>query len=331
MKIIGLEVPNSYVKAFTKSGSLVYPNTTRLIHDTELVVSLIGSGRDIFTYNGQNFEVGLPTNTGSGSKSENRYRTEEFKREFLFAVAQLVDEPNEEVYVVTGVPSETSKNEEIEREIREHVVGEYTITINQKDIKTFKIVDVKVIAQPLGTLLSYLFHLNGEEKRPGEASKNSLVIDIGWGTTDIVAFEEMIIKERDSFPIGMSDHIRRLSDRINSTYPKSRIANVIKSPYQLDLLARKGDLLEIATGSFDISEISKVTKKETANIIYERVSTMGFNFDSYHNIILTGGGAAALSYELLKEFNNPRVVIAEDAQIANVIGFYIYGLYTYNS
>ena len=191
-RIIGLDVANSTLKIWTNDLNLKYVNTIRQINDAGLVYSF-KTDYQMYVYDKQVYEVGVLSATGSGGRGHARYGSEEFKIEALIGITACLKElPNlaghEVLRIVTGVPSNLAKNQKIINQIKQLLLGVHEVkSVTWESVRpiTFEIREVIVVPQPLGTMYDYVYDPEADALNEKLLDQRAIVIDIGWGTTDI--------------------------------------------------------------------------------------------------------------------------------------------------
>ncbi len=331
-RIIGLDVANSTLKVWTDELNIKYVNTIKEINDAGLVYSF-KADYQMFVYQKKIYEVGLTSATGSGGRVVSRYGSDEYTTEALIAVASCLKELGEKgkdqvIRIVTGVPSSLAKNSKITELIKEKLLGKHEIkAVTFEDVLPieFEIAEVLVVPQPLGTMYDYVYDDDADELNEKLLDQRAIVIDIGWGTTDIAILENARVRSTFSFDIGTSDYISALQEDVNNNLPEANIFSL--APHELDFKLLESNKVETPFGKFDLSEFVFKHKREEAKRVYQEVMGLGLEFNKFYKIVLTGGGA--LLYEgFLKEFfNDPRLLIKENAVMSNCKGFWLLGNY----
>ncbi|QVK19745.1 ParM/StbA family protein (plasmid) [Mycoplasmatota bacterium] len=334
IRVVGLEVANSSIKGYANNKSLLYPNTVKAVTKTFEGSFIKNNEGFIAEYEGQVYEVGFVDNSGSGSKSITRYSTPEFKRECIFALSQLVERDDEEIRLFTGTPSSHSDDEEIKKDIINNLKGTHTVKLIPSNVKrTFTITHVQVVAQPVGTLIKSWFNENGTVKNKNEMKNDFCVIDIGWGSTDLLTMVGGRPKEKDTINLAMSDFNKNLRDEIQNKHPESKVKYYYNSLYELDLKVRETDIIETPHGlkSYNIKNIKEEVQLDFAREIISRISNTGINLDNFYRIYITGGGSIMLHKAMQNIFrNDDRISLVENPQMANAIGFYILARQTWH-
>ena len=331
-RIVGLDVANSTIKIWTDELNLKYVNTIRQINDAGLVYSF-KTDYQMYVYDKSIYEVGVISASGSGGRGISRYGSEQYKAEALIAITSCLKEiPDradcEILRVVTGVPSSLAKNQKIINQIKDQLIGVHELKSVTWDSVTpikFEIREVIVVPQPLGTMYDYVYDEETDSLSEKLLDQRAIVIDIGWGTTDIAILETARVRSTFSFDIGTSDYISDLQEDVNNSLPEASIFSL--APHELDIKLLESTLVETPFGEFDLSAYVKKHCKNQAKRVYQEVMGLGLEFNKFYKIILTGGGAL-LYEEYLKElFNDPRLIIQDNAVMANCRGFWLLGNY----
>lgn len=327
-KIIGIDVANSTIKVWTDNEkNLKYRNTVKQINDAGLVYSF-KTDYQMYVYNKEVYEVGDIAAMGSGGRGKSRYsNSQSFKIETIIGITSVL-EPNshEKIRLVTGVPSSLSKNGAVIEELKSGLMGTHAVKSvqwdNVDDIE-FEIVEVVVVPQPLGTLYNFVYDSKTGELNQKYLNQRTLVVDIGWGTTDLAILESSRVRGTFGFEIGTSDYISDLQEEVNNKFPEANIYAL--NPHELDLALLESFVVETPFGNYNLEELAEKNKKIQAKRVYESIMGLGLEFNKFYRIILTGGGSLQYEKYLKELFNDPRLIIQENAVMANVRGFYLLG------
>ena len=331
-RILGLDVANSTIKIWTDELNLKYVNTIRQINDAGLVYSF-KTDYQMYVYDKQVYEVGVVSAAGAGGRGISRYGSEQYKIEALIAITsclkELPDRSEHEVLrVVTGVPSMLAKNQKIINQIKELLTGVHevkSVTWDSVNPIVFEIKEVIVVPQPLGTMYDYVYDDETDALNEKLLDQRAIVIDIGWGTTDIAILETARVRSTFSFDIGTSDYISDLQEDVNSNMPEASIFSL--SPHELDLNLLESPVVETPFGQYDLSAYMQKHCRIQAKRVYQEVMGLGLEFNKFYKIILTGGGALLYEKYLRELFNDPRLIVQENAVMANCRGFWLLGNY----
>lgn len=331
-RIIGLDVANSTLKIWTNELNLKYVNTIRQINDAGLVYSF-KTDYQMYVYDKQVYEVGLLSATGSGGRGVSRYGSENFKIEALIGITSCLKElPNfvehEVLRIVTGVPSNLAKNQKVINQIKNLLTGIHEVkSVTWDSVRpiTFEIREVIVVPQPLGTMYDYVYDPEIDSLNEKLLNQRAIVIDIGWGTTDIAILETARVRSTFSFNIGTSDYISDIQEDVNNTLPEASIFSL--APHELDEAILESPIVETPFGEFDLSDYIEKWKKYEAKRVYQEVMGLGLEFNKFYKIILTGGGSLLYENYLRELFDDPRLLIQDNAVMANSRGFWLLGNY----
>ena len=339
MLAFAFDVGNGFVKAKNGKRTLIAPST---IAKKESVgsSSIISMSTDYDTNSGYNeFESQLDDGEvyiwGEGIKQavdpdsliqtythNNRYNQKRFKLLCSFILAELAsdyeDYELDEITVVTGVPSQevgTKESEEFKRFLQQ----KHVITKNGVQ-RMINVTDVRIIEQPLGTLLNEYMNETGQILKELTTSTFT-VIDFGAGTTIMDTFKNLkrLDDKSETFYEGMNDIHKRIAKRIEREQGvKGLDASFVEEGF------RNGKLIA------EISERRKYPFEEIAeeviiDFVEKRISdidTTLTNRNSIDKFILTGGGVNIVGNVFKKLFNEETLQVVNNSQEANIGGFY---------
>lgn len=169
--------------------------------------------------------------------------------------------------------------------------------------------------EPLGSLLNVIYD---SECRPvGDRNDYSyLVIDIGFGTTDILGTKDGIRPVKlDYADVGIMDALNHYLTLINQRMADD--GNAGRFAADDVTLMLQTDVRKYGR-SFDFSPELVRAKQYAAKLIEAKINQSGVNLNDYDRVLFTGGGAVALREHLTIPHNariNPR------AQIGNAQGY----------
>lgn len=257
-----------------------------------------------------------------------RYDSEAFKLLANFALGLLASDFKAakdqvlEVVVTAGLPTGDYADQGQLKALLKVLEGQHQVTIDDK-IVTVRVRKVYILPQPIGTLYNELLDGEGFIKNKDLLDEKVGIVDVGGGTIliDTILNFELSGKNRHQFNTGVNDLYEAIANGINGD----------TSLYQLEKDLRKGNQQHHWSYRFsknrqdDITdlvckEIDRFTRRLVANV----TSTLK-NLDSIDTLFFTGGGANLLNQKILNTtFTN--AVIVKDTEVANVNGFYKYGL-----
>lgn len=248
----------------------------------------------------------------------NRYEQEPFILLSQFAISEALgkEKSYEDVLVVTGVPSDEFGTTEQDK-LMKALKG--TFVINNKAIQ---VVDVIVIPQPLGTLMSRYLDEEGFVEKESYEEWNIGVIDIGTGTTDLDAIKALRRQNNHkSIPYGMHDVYSSITKKLKKGNPSSGISEQGVEHYFND-------------ESYVVSAKKQIPFKNEKEIAIEDIGTQLIagirgewkQHESFDEILITGGGAGTFTNSMKDYFKGTEVDLVENPQFANVEGFYRHGV-----
>jgi plasmid segregation protein ParM len=328
-RVVGIDVANSTIKSWTDGDeSMSYRNTVKVINDAGLVYSF-KTDYQMFVFNKEVYEVGDIAVMGSGGRGKARYNSANFRTEAIIGITKMLGTSNgEKIRVVTGVPSSLSKNMAVIDEMKRSLVGTYdvkSVIWDKVETVAFEIVDVIVVPQPLGTIYSYVYDKASGTLDQKLLTQRVLVVDIGWGTTDLALLESSQVRGTFGFEIGASDYIAGVQEEANNKMPEANIFAL--NAHELDLALLQSPIVETPFGQFDLGAIAETHKRRQAENIYKSVMGVGLEYNKLNKIIMTGGGSLLYEKYLRELFNDPRLIIQENAVLSNAQGFYLLGKY----
>lgn len=330
--IIGLDIGNGFVK-LVHDGEvpLCYYNTVKEVTNAKLNSMLMYSPYPTFTYDGKKYQIGFPSTYGSGGISSTRYRELEFKREALFAISQIVKEPNEVFKVVTGVPAYHIESDGIAESIKKNLEGKHEVLVDDQKVN-FIIESVSVLSQGMAAMVARCFEWDAKKQQIYQIvsddyiMKRYLIQEIGWGTTEffVIDLQAGGVIKYDTLPKGMKEVVSQCMDEINRKYPQLRVKDFYESYYQLDDALRSG-VLDLGSKKVPIGDILKDVKLQFANEVKLWARNSGFKLESYHRIILSGGGGTSTKDAFTEVYKPTLVELMDDAQMANATGYKVWG------
>jgi hypothetical protein len=338
-KTIAYESANGFVKVFYNGLSAVYPNTLTQVGRETHAAKQGKEEKPVYTINNRKVYAGETLNyISSSSDNVNRYGTEEYLIESLIALDQF-SEDNDILTVVTGIPSNhyEDKDEAI-RLITNNLKKPHTYEVNGVE-KTVKIKNVIVTLQPLATFFYTIVDENGnvdEDMIERYENTLTLIIDIGWKTSDVAVIRGNSLERFDTLETSMEttyEDIRaKLKEQAKKEKKKLAGAKNVKL-LEIERQLRKGDAFRWANELNEASLIKReVFTNSAKNIVTEANSFM--SFDQVSTIIFTGGGTEALEGYLEPHLTNAKtgkhdenIFLLSDTQLANVKGYYVFGIY----
>ncbi|MCJ8010137.1 ParM/StbA family protein [Paenibacillus sp. KQZ6P-2] len=330
---IGVDVANSFVKiaSFSHNEDLLdsYPNTRRVVNPFEEKTDVLApqTKETIYEIDGRAYTVGeRGSNLITSSMGDiERYTSQGYIDETLIALAKHTKN-GEDVIFCGGVPALHNYNKEMKTKLKELLTKRHTVIINGYPV-TFIIRKSYILLQPLGVYMAVVYDSKGNMVQPDLAQEDTLIIDIGWGTTDVAIMRgSTLIRALDGGK-AMNFAYKQILDGLRKLYPELHAEKI--TTLHMEEQLRHGDKFSWGNTEYDCSEIKKIAFDITAGAIIEEVkrgvADEGMTLRSFKSVIFAGGGLLSLSKYFkpyTESFNN--VKVPNNSQMASAIGFGIY-------
>jgi len=211
--------------------------------------------------------------------------------------------------------------------IKNNLISQRNIKFCSEQFKdrtiSYNIVDVDVMPDAVTALLNEVIDDNNELNKTIYPNSVSIVLDIGYGTTDMASIQgfDIISDSEKQFNIGANDAFTDIAQEVESRYncgyiDASMISNVVKSSLGVceqcgsvsgsgkvcacgGTMVMKRNMIKIGQMVFDISDIvNTVFHAKTDNIsnLFKRyIDTLfkvrGINNSALETVLIVGGGA----------------------------------------
>jgi plasmid segregation protein ParM len=233
---------------------------------------------------------------------------------------------NRPINVVSGLPIGYFK-QNFER-FNEVLTGHHSITYHthngQEKTKEIYINKVRMLPQPLGTVLNQLMDDNGQIVNEALANPKIGVVDIGFRTTDFTILDHLRYIDRGSRTLdsGISKGFSVISNKLREK------CGVGVELYRLYKAAEMGSIKMRGHG-FTFTKIRDQVYSQLAGNIANDIDRIWADDWDIDTIILTGGGCRELANYLqpLINGNVQPVDLAVDPRLNNVMGYIKYGKY----
>jgi plasmid segregation protein ParM len=233
---------------------------------------------------------------------------------------------NVPINVVSGLPIGYFK-QNYER-FNEILTGHHSITYHsyngQKTTKEIYINKVRMLPQPLGTVLNLLMDQNGKIVNHELANQKIGVVDIGFRTTDFTILDHLRYIDRGSRTIdtGISKGFSVIANKLREK------CGVSVELYRLYRAAEMGSIKMRGHG-FTFTKIRDQVYSQLAGTIASDIDRLWSDDWDIDTIVLTGGGCRELAEYLqpLIHGNVTPVDPATDPRLNNVQGYIKYGKY----
>lgn len=262
------------------------------------VEPLIGeaiASKNVLCFKGKNYVVGESHLTYRGEKTDN----DDFYLLNLAAIAEELDYrgyTDANIALAVGLPLAWVKAKQ--KAYREYLSKEEDLEYTYKG-KSYRVHIAKVFVFPQG--LAAMAEI-------GDIKGDSLLIDIGNGTTDIVRFEDSVPVEKSlvTEEYGISFCVREIQKEIARSLGKS------VEERRIEKLLRTG--CDGADEQDMVAGIVRQVASKYAEEVIRRITVAGYD-ESYMKLFVIGGGGCILKY--FSNLSNPssKVLICDDIHI----------------
>ncbi len=248
----------------------------------------------------------------------------ELRATFYTTLYRIINGGGHKVALAIALPVEVLQNKDeaarVERAMQSWMVGEHHFSVDGVET-VLVIAKVRVkIPQPVATWFDWGMDCTGQWIKGKEAQRApTLIVDEGFNTLDVVVVENGQISDRLSG-----------GDTLGMSRAAEQLIEMMKYRHGLAVeLARANDLIEsVVNGQpaevYLYGEPRNVTReaKQALSSLEADVDnyfkrSLGKAKDAYH-VLLTGGGALALSARLLARF--PQAILMPEPVLANARG-----------
>ena len=311
---IGLDIGYGNTKIVTENKKICFPSLAKQGEKINMSNMLSASGDYIATINDKIWYVGHMAAKESrfairAFDDAERFNNPAFQAMLSTALAVATDE--DEVMLITGLPLSSYKTSQ--ENFQKFLSGFSTKVEINDQTKHIKVKQAYVFPQAAGIFFNSDFHKYNNTFNPGDLV---MIMDIGYRTTDVATFEytkgkpELMIEHSFTADAGMVSVFRPLADRIAED--KGMFAAPLESAERVFL--NNNPEYQVVVDSFC---------QEAVENIAESFKLNGPGKDRTVHIIAAGGGSVALNSYLEKQF--PNIILLNEAQFANAIGFYEVG------
>lgn len=263
-----------------------------------------------------------------GRVGDNRYGNPHFHTYAKIGLAKATKHTDQlNVLLVTSTPAHDATLDSVKKKLSDALKKTHTIGVNGEDPLTIKVTRHEVVSETEAVIYDLYLGDDGfvaDEKIVGQ---NVIVVNAGFGTTDVSQYNEM-------------EYIRLETETLTKSYYD------VVSACHAWLQDQTGRNIDFAEVTQQLSQQHDQKTKKFVNVIEEvegfneiyqdAVSTVFESMisdltriiedpQSYHRIIVVGG-AAEVWGELFKEWSK-RVFIPKEPQLATVRGMYKYAKY----
>lgn len=305
VRVIGLDIGSGYTKAYSGQQMVVFPS----IYSSRMPGLWEDQTRILEGVGEKALEIAKhPTAITLYPLIDGKIQHGTYAKLAKEALRQLQVHFYEDVVLITGLPFESSKDD---RDKIKSILKE-----------NLRLLEIAVYPQATGTL----FNIN---------TKSATVANIGHGTSEIAAFENLTLLGGLSEPLASDYILAALGNNIQSKYgfkptTNNLIALVSGRISELSTFEKRtvhrSDIEDII-----LSAVSQLTDK----LVYDiraLLAQLPPNLECYRQVVLAGGGSliSGLREAVEKELSC-QVIVPSDPMFSNVLGFFEMGKRLYEN
>lgn len=246
----------------------------------------------------------------------------------LAALSKMVKDPKKPIKLVVGLPI---------GHYREHKDELYKILCTSHKFKTVNadgehvkttitVEDVRVLPQPIGTVMDRLLSKEGIPHNKRFATDKIGIVDVGFKTTDYTISDKGRYSERGSLMTnnGISKAFAQIGSKLKAA------CGVEIEIYRLHKAIDAGSI-KVRGKSYDLKKITQHAFKQLAKEIAADANKVWQDDWDIDAIMITGGGGAVVAPYLSSQLEGVVIPIEKglDYRLHNVRGYYKFGLYTW--
>lgn len=336
MHVLGIDIGFGFTKATNGNDTLIFKS---LFGDAADIQFWADFGEDAptdhihVTIDGKSYFIGDLAEQQSSvlnfTLDQEKLITEYVKILSLTAAGMFLQKSapiNVPLNVVSGLPIGYFKQNH--ERFDELLTGHHTITYHSHDgqetTKELYINKIRMLPQPMGSILNLLMNDNGKIVDRELANQKIGVVDIGFRTTDFIILDRLRYINRGSRTIdaGISKGFSVIANKLREK------AGISVELYRLYRAAETGSIKMRGHG-FAFTKIRDQVYSQLAGTIANEIDRLWADDWDIDTIILSGGGCRELAQYLqpLIVGNVIPVDLSKDPRLNNVLGYMKYGQY----
>jgi len=322
---LSVDVGNGYVKAVNERGeTLHFPTVIRI--NTSHAQFGNGGMKYRIRINDVDYYIGTLAISQKGVRHwGNNDSLLDDTGNYAALCSHILCKPDENgetnIDLLLGLPYDQYMKQRDTQDKLNNLQGKQFKTVMNDEIKTAVIKTVSLCPQGIGAYFFNISDIHGNPRKDAEKRMNALVIDVGYGTTDIVAFDGQDGAfdhiEDDSFCMN-NEGVYNIDMRVREAV-KDKGLDVDVTVIETALQANDSKVDSIK-GQFDLKPYEDKEYESLSREILKQLSVkLKGGHELYRNIYLTGGGAKKLFPFIQKQI--PGIQLQEDYIYCNCKGY----------
>ncbi len=336
MDVVGVDIGFGFTKATNGRESVLFKSVLGEATDIRFRLPIIKTEAGPCMHvemDGRAYFVGdfaeQHSDTREFTLDQERLLTEFSKVLTMTAIGNLFDS-YANVNVITGLPVGFYKD--YNQRLMKMLKGIHEITFHNGDgtseSKRVNINNLKILPQPLGSILNLLMNEYGKFTNRELAKQKIGIIDIGFRTTDCCIFQGLQYIQRGSSTsdTGISESFSLIAKKLREE------SNVDIELYRLYKAIETG-LIKIRGKEYSIAKLRDKVFEHSASIIATDIARLWADDWDIDLVVISGGGAMELAKYLqpLISGNVMPVETSIDARLNNVQGYLKYARYLWGN
>ncbi len=336
MKINGIDIGFGFTKATNGKEFIIFKSIMGEAIDIHFLMDI---GKNDMakslhvTLDGQGYFVGdfaeQQANVRQFTLDQEKFISDFVKVFALTALGHLSHE-YVPINVVSGLPVGFYK--EYHQRLTKTLAGSHEVTFlmanGSSEVRRFNIGKIRIIPQPLGSLLNLIMNDRGMIVKGDLAKQKVGLVDIGFRTTDFCIFDHLRYVERGSSTTdtGISKCFSIISKKLREE------CGVNVELYRMYKAFETGDI-KIRGKEFNISKLRDRVFANAARTIASDMDRLWADDWDMDAIVITGGGAMELTKYLHPLITGKFIPIEHniDLRFNNVKGYLKYGRFLWGS
>lgn len=261
---------------------------------------------------------------------EGRYSTNEFKLLASFAIGELAKDFEEakngilEVVIVTGVPTNDFNKASVQS-IMKVLKNDHNVKVDDVSLNV-RVKEVMVLPQPVGTAYHQMLDDKGYVLNDDFLDEQVTIVDCGGGTILIDTLLNMNLSDKGRAQKEAGAY--KVYENIAAHCAKEQIPGVTPLNIEKILRADHEDGYFYKPNKNESVNITNIVDKAKIKYTRELINTINTTLKGTSKIdtlLFTGGGANLIDRKEIQE-HFKHAIFVENSEVANVNGFYKYGL-----
>ncbi|MDX8383961.1 MAG: ParM/StbA family protein [Ghiorsea sp.] len=334
--IIGIDIGFGFTKTTDGNDFLVFKSIYGEAVDFQFRENLLSASSEEehlhIDIDGESYFVGELAERQSSNRAftldQTQFVATSSKVLALAALSKILPQPQQSVRLVVGLPIGHYRQYKSELATMLRATHQITTTDAQgnRQEKNLNISEVRVLPQPIGTVMDRLLSHQGLPEHKRFASDKIGIIDVGFRTTDYTISDKGRYSERGSLTTqnGISKAFTTIATKLKET------CNVEIEIYRLFDAVEQGNI-KVRGKAYDLQKITDHAFQQLAASIASDANQVWADDWDIDAIMITGGGGAVLAPYIQPLIEGVIIPIEEDLdyRLHNVRGYYKFGVNTW--